>query len=187
MSAYQRLYVPGGMYFFTLVVHERRPILTTPPGIDCLRGVFRTIMNRFPFRLDAVVILPDHLHTIWTLPEGDANYSTRWRRLKEEFTRAYLRAGGNEGTRSRSRRRRQERAVWQRRFWEHNIRDEPDLERHADYLHYNPVKHGLVVCPRDWPHSSFHQWVEQGIYAPNWVCAEHGPLQFADLDETAMA
>jgi putative transposase len=174
------------MFFFTVVTHQRRPLLTSTPGIDCLRTSFRTILEKFPFQLDAIVMLPDHLHALWTLPENDADYSTRWRRIKGEFTKSYLQAGGEEGIRSSSRRRRHERGIWQRRFWEHQIRNELDLERHADYLHYNPVRHGLVSCPRDWPYSSFHQWVAEGIYAPDWGSATSGLLRFNDLDELAM-
>ena len=145
-----------------------------------------TIRAKRPFAIPAFVLLPDHLHAIWELPRGDAAYPVRWRRIKEEFTERFLEGGGWEGPRSSSRLRHQERSVWQRRFWEHTIDDEDDFEHHFDYIHYNPVKHGLVQCPRDWRYSSFHRWVKRGVYDPDWGCASHGPLPFDDLDETAM-
>src|SRR5262245_5704807 len=186
MSSYRRYFVPGGTFFFTVVTHERRRFLTEPLSRRCLREGLETVRAGRPFEIVAIVLLPAHIHTIWTLPGGDADFSVRWKRIKEEFTERYLGAGGEEGCRSNSRRRRQERGVWQRRFWEHTIKDENDLERHFDYIHYNPVKHGLVKCPRDWPYSSFHRWVQLGVYPPDWGRSEHGALKFEDLDETAM-
>ena len=186
MSDYRRFFLPGGSFFFTLVAHQRRPILVEPPGIECLRAAFRTVLETHPFTINAIVILPDHLHAIWTLPEGDSDYSVRWTLIKREFTRRFLVAGGAEGTRSRSRRRRRERGIWQRRFWEHMLLDESDFERHADYIHYNPVKHGLVQCPKDWLHSSFHSWVKKGYYSADWGCVRNGEMSFDDLRETAL-
>jgi putative transposase len=113
------------------------------------------------------------------------SYSVRWSRIKEQFTRQYKKAGGQEGVRSASRRLRGERGFWQRRFWEHTIRDETDLERHLDYIHYNPVKHGLVSRPKDWPYSSFHRWVREGAYPHDWGCGPSAP-SFDDLEQTAM-
>jgi putative transposase len=136
--------------------------------------------------MPAVVLLPDHLHAIWTLPEGDAGYSVRWKRIKEEFTKNFIQAGGEEGPRSDSRLRRQERGIWQRRFWEHTIRDEDDFEEHFNYVHYNPVKHRLVRYPRDWPYSSFHRWVKLGAYPPDWSCLDLGPVNFRNRDESEM-
>jgi putative transposase len=149
-----------------------------------LHAAIATIRAKWPFDLTGIVLLPDHLHTIWTLPPGDVAFSRRWWRIKGEFTALFLKGGGSEGKCSASRRKRKERGVWQRRFWEHAIRDENDFERHMDYLHYNPVKHGLVGRPCDWPYSSFHRWVQMGIYPPDWGCA--CPIEFPDLDETAM-
>jgi putative transposase len=186
MSRYLRYFVPGAMYFFTVVTHQRRGILATDLGRACLHNALETIRTRWPFDLTAIVLLPDHLHTVWTMPLGDAHYPRRWRRLKEEFTEAFLQGGGQEGTVSASRRKRKERGIWQRRYWEHTLDDESDFERHMDYIHYNPVKHGFVKCPRDWPYSSFHRLVKEKIYAENWGCVENGPLDFSDLDETAM-
>src|SRR5262245_6926147 len=144
MPNYRRNYVPGGTYFFTVVTHERRPFLTTELAKTCLRTAFEKEKEKRPFEIVAIVLLPDHLHTIWTLPTGDDNYSRRWASIKESFTREFLKNGGAEGTRSVSRRKHRERSVWQRRFWEHTCEDEDDLKRFLDYLHWNPCKHGLV-------------------------------------------
>jgi len=126
----------------------------------------RRCMLRQPVNTLAIVILPDHLHCLWELPPGDTDYSERWRWIKREFTRDWLAIGGTEVTTPATSQRR--RGVWQRRFWEHMIRDETDLENHFDYIHYNPVKHGLVARPRDWLWSSFHRWVRRGHYQADW-------------------
>jgi putative transposase len=186
MPNYRRFTVPGATVFFTVVTYERRPFLVEPLARRCLRDAIAAVRERHPIEVRAIVLLPDHLHAIWTLPKGDSDYSMRWRRIKEEFTERFLAEGGTESQRSSSRVERKERGVWQRRFWEHTIEDDDDFERHVDYIHYNPVKHGLVTCPRDWPYSSFSRWVRQGDYAPEWGCTQRGPLPFDDLDETAM-
>jgi len=186
MPEYRRYYFPGAMVFFTLVVHERRPIFAEPLARACLHEAIVEIQKSRPFTIDAIVLLPDHLHRLWTLPADDGNFSLRWKRIKEEFTKRYLAAGGREGTRSPSRTSRQERGIWQRRFWDNVIRDEVDFERHLDYIHYNPVKHGYVDCPHDWPFSSFHRWVGRGVYPRTWGCKSGGGLIFDDLDVTAM-
>src|SRR5207248_6564114 len=159
---------PGGVYFFTVVTHERRPILTTDLGRACLREAFRAEQARAPFDLFAVVLLPDHLHAVWVLPAGDADYSARWGKIKESFPRAYLARGGGEGKMSANRARHRERGVWQHRFWEHTVRDEDDLERCVNYIHWNPVKHGLVARVRDYPWSSFARFVRSGDYDIDW-------------------
>jgi|SRR5579885_1079845 len=168
MPHYRRNYVPGGTYFFTVVTHQRRPILTSELGRRCLREALLQVQQKHPFEVFAIVLLPDHLHTIWTLPPKDANFSLRWRKIKEEFTRSYLAGGGQEGSSTISRRRHRERAVWQRRFWEHTCRDEEDLKRFLDYLHWNPVKHRLAARVRDYPWSSFHRFVQLGEYDLDW-------------------
>ena len=168
MSWYRRNYVPGGTYFFTVVTHQRRPVLTTDLARRILREVLTAERAERPFEIVAVVLLPDHLHTIWTLPEGDADYPARWASLKEAFTRRYLAAGGSEGPVSAARAARRERGVWQRRFWEHTVRDEDDLKRRVDYIHFNPVKHGLVGRVRDYPWSSFWRFVAGGEYELDW-------------------
>jgi putative transposase len=174
------------LVFFNVVTYQRRPILTTALGRRCLREAIVTIRTRRPFEIPAFVLLPDHLQAIWALPRGDAAYSVRWRLIKEDFTVRFLDGGGQEVPRSASRRRRKERGIWQRRFWEHTIDDEDDYDHHFDYIHYNTVKHRLVRCPRDWPYSSFHRWVDRDVYDPDWGCASHGPPCFDDLDETLM-
>jgi REP-associated tyrosine transposase len=168
MPQYRRCYVPGGMYFFTAVTHKRRPILTTPLGRKLLRAAFVATQAKRPFNVFAIVLLPDHLHCIWCLPEGDSNYSIRWASIKEAFTRAFLDQGGKEGPVSASRIRHRERGVWQRRFWEHVIQNEDELIRCVDYIHWNPVKHGLVSRVRDYPWSSFHHFVKSGDYNLDW-------------------
>jgi putative transposase len=130
-----------------------------------LRKTFRYVRARHPFTLDAIVVLPDHLHAIWTLPPGDADYAMRWRLIKAVFSR-----GIEAGERiSASRQRKGERGVWQRRYWEHTLRDERDFERHCDYIHFNPVKHGCARAAGEWPHSSFRRFVKLGIYPTDWA------------------
>ena len=133
-----------------------------------------------------MVLLDDHLHTIWTLPEGDTRYSARWGWIKKEFTKAYLATGGNEQSRSESRIRQRRRGVLQRRFWEHMLRDEVDYPRHFDYIHYNPIKHGYVESVKDWPYSTFHRWVKRGVYPLDWGSTPHEIMGFDDLDISAM-
>jgi putative transposase len=168
MSNYRRNFVPGGTFFFTVVTHERRPILVTEIGRKSLREAIQNVRERHPFEIVALVLLPDHLHTVWTLPANDSDYSSRWGLIKERFTREFMNRGGSEGTSTISRSSQRERAVWQRRFWEHTCRDEIDLKRCVDYLHWNPVKHGLARAVADYPWSTFHRFVREGEYEPNW-------------------
>jgi putative transposase len=168
MPNYRRALIPGGTYFFTAVTHHRRPILLEPRSRKALRTAFLLVKATHPFQVDAVCLLPDHLHCIWTLPENDYDYSTRWKLLKSRFSRQYLSDGGREGEITASRIKKGELAVWQRRFWEHCIRNQEDLDQHVDYIHYNPVKHGLVERVCDWPWSSFHHYVKSGIYGLDW-------------------
>ncbi len=168
MPNYVRRREEGGTFFFTVVTHQRRPFLTEPLARECLRWAWEETRARYPFHLVAVCLLPDHLHTMWTLPEGDSDYPTRWRFLKGRFSWKYNRSGGSEGERSTSRRQRQERGFWQRRGWEHTIRDDVDFKRHFDYVHYNPVKHAHVVWPEQWPWTSFHRYARLGWYETGW-------------------
>ena len=168
MSDYRRYFVRGGTYFFTVVAAERAPLFADPVARELLGSVIRRCLLRRSLQVLAIVLLADHLYCLWALPPGDSEYSLRWRWIKREFTRAWLACGGAERPGRESRVRERRRGVWQRRFWEHTIRDESDLERHFDYIHYNPVKHGLVDRPRDWPWSSFHRWVRAGHYQPDW-------------------
>jgi putative transposase len=162
MVAYRRNLVPGGTFFFTVVLEDRRSTLLID-RIASLRLAFRVARGEQPFKIDAIVILPDHLHTIMALPEGDSDFSGRWRRIKSAFSRRVV-AEGVPAKRNR----RGEYALWQRRFWEHTVRDETDFARHVDYIHYNPVKHGLVSRVTDWPHSSFHRYVRSGLLPQDW-------------------
>ena len=158
MSIYRRLYIRGGCYFFTLVTQGRKPIFGIEESIDRLRSAFRHIMAKHPFEIDAMVVLPDHLHCIWRLPPQDDNYSLRWRLIKHHVS-----CGSGLPCN-----RRREKMLWQRRFWEHAIRDERDWHNHMDYIHYNPVKHGFVTRPMDWKASSFRYAVSRGWYDHNW-------------------
>ena len=167
MSNYRRSNIAGGRYFFTVNSFCRRPILTTELLRDALRTAIQNTRLTHPFEIDAWVLLPDHLHCIWTLPERDANFSIRWSMIKRMVSQACAGDFDVEDL-SASRTQRNESAIWQRRFWEHQIRDDNDFSRHVDYIHWNPVKHGLVKRVLDWPHSTFHRYVEQSIYAPDW-------------------
>ena len=175
MPEYIRNYVPGGTYFFTLVSFDRMPIWREEPVRKFLRVAMNSERQKRHFNTIAIVLLPDHFHVVWALPRGDSDYSQRLRSIKSEFTEEYLKAGGIEGHRNRSRRNKNERAVWQRRFWEHTVCDEEDLERCVDYIHWNPVKHGYVNRVRDWPHSSFHRFVREGHYDINWGSSDPTP------------
>jgi putative transposase len=156
---YRRVYFPGGTFFFTLVTYKRRPLFSADDMVSRLRQVFGDVKNKRPFDTRAIVILPDHIHCIWTLPPGDSDYSTRWRLIKTAFS--YTITSDPKNNR-----------VWQLRFWEHFIRDELDLQRHIDYIHFNPVKHGLVLSPKDWPYSSFHRYVADGLYPIDWAASD---------------
>jgi putative transposase len=171
MADYRRWYVRGGTYFFTLVTANRAPIFNADIARQSLHDVLAQTGRDHPFRLAAMALLPDHLHMIWTLPTRDDDFSVRLAAMKANFSRAYLAAGGAEQRVSESRARRGNRGVWQRRFYEHLIRDEDDLINHFNYIHYNPVKHGLASCPHAWPYTSFHRCVESGLYEPAWGCS----------------
>lgn len=162
------MHAPGGRFFLTLVTFRRAPILTLYDHVDRLRESFAAEMRRRPFTFWGAVILPDHLHILIELPDGDSDYSTRIECVKSAFKPD---PALKLAPPSPSRRRRRERSVWQRRFWEHTIRDDRDFEAHMDYIHYNPVKHGLVRCPHAWPYSSFHRWVRAGRYPADWACS----------------
>jgi putative transposase len=175
MPDYLRNRVAGGMYFFTVNLLERRLDLLTD-HIDALRAAVRQVRDRRPFHIDAWVVLPDHLHRIWTLPADDADFSARWRAIKVAFAKSLP---ATERL-SPVRRGKGERGIWQRRFWEHTIRDDRDYAAHMDYLHYNPVKHGHVACVADWPYSSFHRCVEAGIYPRDWGGSEIVDMDFGE-------
>jgi putative transposase len=164
MPNYRRAFVPGGCWFFTVNLLDRRRRLVTD-HIDALREATRLTQTRHPFTIDAMVVLPDHIHAVWTLPPGDADFSLRWRLIKIGFAQAVPKTEQRSAVRIA----RGERAIWQRRFWEHLIRDDEDFRRHVEYCYINPVKHGLVSRVRDWPHSSFHRDVQVGLFPEDWA------------------
>ena len=234
MSWYRRVRTPGGTYFFTVVTHSRRPIFADEKARALLHTAMDEARKRRPFVIDCICLLPDHIHAIWTLPEGDSDYSTRWAQIKGRFSHDFLAAEaganpawairppygpdarvnddtwkqsahptrigtsrvGDSPTRSGSsppnvgwaigprespsRARKREVPVWQRRFWEHPIRDEEDYRRHVEYIHFNPVKHGLVHRPIDWEWSSFRRYVREGLYDPTW--GEQEPERISKMD-----
>jgi putative transposase len=162
MSRYRRAKLDGGTFFFTLALADRSSNLLVAE-IDRLRHAYRAVQARRPFETVAICILPDHLHAIWTLPVGDADFAQRWNLIKSGFSR-----GLPAASRSASKIARREKGIWQHRYWEHVIRDDADLERHVAYIHFNPVKHGIVPRVSDWPHSSFHRYVERGELPMDW-------------------
>ena len=169
---YRRARLKGGTYFFTVVTQQRVKIFNRSDNVELLRQAFRKVIKRHPFKIDAFVLLPDHLHCIWTLPQGDADFSTRWRLIKSYFSRQIGLVGWveerNPTNKNTSRLRKNKKSIWQRRFWEHLIRNHEDLRRHVEYIHYNPVKHGLTKAPSGWDYSSFHRYVNKGIYDVKW-------------------
>jgi putative transposase len=163
--------IPGETYYFTVVIYRRRRIFESEEAVRHLGEAMRLVRREAPFRTIALVVLPDHLHCIWSLPRGDADFSTRWKRIKREFTVRWLDEGKDSsgwGGVSAERRARGERGFWQRRFWEHVVRDGQELERLCDYIHYNPVKHGYTTRPADWPWSTFSRFVACGDYSSEW-------------------
>jgi len=168
MRTYLRTRVAGGSYFFTVNLAVRGGNTLLVDSIDALRDAFRQTRAERPFAVEAIVVLPDHLHCLWRLSAGDDDFPTRWRLIKSRFSHRVPR----DERRSASRVAKGERGVWQRRYWEHLIRDEDDHRRHLDYIHFNPVKHGHVMRARDWPHSSFRHWVGRGMYPPNWAATD---------------
>ena len=163
MVIYRRNLVPGGTYFFTVTLADRgSDRLVRHVGL--LREAFRIARRERPFRIDAIVVLPDHLHAVWTLPADDADYPGRWRRIKADFSRC---VAAIDPTLLKNRR--GEYRLWQRRYWEHTIRNDTDLAHHIDYIHYNPVKHGLAERVRDWRFSSFHHYVRAGLLPEDWA------------------
>ncbi|MGQ0618662.1 MAG: REP-associated tyrosine transposase [Panacagrimonas sp.] len=154
---YRRAHVPGATYFFTVVCRDRAPHFADAHLVSRLGQALRHVRASRPFTVDALVVLPDHLHALWTLPLDDGDFSTRWRLVKH-----FVQLGADQ-------------PLWQPRFWEHLIRDEQDFERHFDYIHANPARHGLVSAPRDWPHSTFHRYVRDEVYAADW-CDMSGEL-----------
>lgn len=171
MPDYRRYYVPGGTVFLTVVTGNRVPLFADAGHVERLKTALRSVHEERPFEIAAGVILPDHMHFLWTLPAEDVAYSRRLGRMKTCFTKQL---GSRPGPRSASQAKHRESGVWQRRFWEHTIRDEDDFLDHLNYVHFNPVRHGLAKCPHCWPHSSFAKWVESGDYPADWGCSCDG-------------
>jgi len=168
MPNYRRDKTPGGTWFFTVVSYQRRAFLCDPPVRAALTSAIRRVRIKYPFKINAWVLLPDHFHCVWTLPQGDSNYSLRISLLKRAVTLQCKSLVAAAGTRSASRLKHREATVWQRRFWEHLIKDTNDLRQHLDYIHYNPVKHGHCQDPADWPYSTVHKFIANGIYPKDW-------------------
>jgi len=168
MVRYRRDFTPGGTYFFTVALRDRRATLVTDHH-RLLREAVRSVRRARPFSIRAMVLLPDHLHAGWTLPEGDADYPGRWRDIKSRFVRMLAAQGGRVVRNGRG-----EADVWQRRYWEHRIRNERDLQTHVDYIHFNPVKHGHAERATDWPHSTIHTYIRRGWLPAEWAADDAG-------------
>jgi putative transposase len=168
MPDYRRVHLPGGTFFFTLVTFNRRPIFQNPAARKLFYEIQEKVRAKHPFETVAFSLLLEHYHGLWRLPEGDSNYSLRLSEIKRQFSHRYIREIGPIFEKSASRVKREEVSLWQRRFWEHTIRNEDDLYNHIDYIHFNPVKHGLVECARDWSDSSFLDFVNLGLYEIEW-------------------
>jgi putative transposase len=171
MANYRRSRVAGGTYFFTVNLADRDSYLLVD-HIDVLREAVRGVRRSRPFHIDAWVVLPEHMHTVWTLPDGDADYSGRWLAIKKAFSKGLPHTESATNARIHQ----GERGIWQRRFWEHTIRDEADYAAHINYVHFNPLKHGWVRQVAEWPYSTFHRAVKQGVYAADWVGVEDGGI-----------
>ena len=168
MSRYRRAHIEGGTFFFIVNLADRSSDILVR-HIDRLRRIYASVQERYPFETIAICVLPDHLHAVWSLPQDDSDFSLRWSLIKSGFSRGLP----GDMPRSVSKIARRERGIWQRRYWEHAIRNDADLERHVDYVHFNPVKHGHVSQVCDWPHSSFHRYVAQGVLPLDWGGRSH--------------
>jgi putative transposase len=175
MPNYRRAFVPGGWWFFTLNLFDRRQRLLVD-HIEALRTAFEKTQKKYPFDIAAIVVLPDHIHAIWTLPTDDTDFSTRWRLVKARFAKSLPK----KERLSSVQKSRGERGIWQRRFWEHLIRNDADYARHVEYCYINPVKHGLVRRVQDWPHSSFHRDVRRGLFPLDWAGTFDLPGEFGE-------
>jgi putative transposase len=176
MPDYRRVWHLGGTYFFTVNLQQRNGNDLLVRHIDTLRQVVRAVKTRHNFRIHGWVVLPDHLHCVIELPNHDADFATRWRLIKMGFSKSLPQTERLSEVRVR----RGERGIWQRRYWEHLIRDEADFRAHMDYVHINPLKHGLVKRVADWPYSTFHRLVTQGIYPSDWGGSDEDKLGYDD-------
>ncbi len=182
MSHFRRSYTAGGTFFFTVVTYRRQRFLCDDDVRTALRESIRRCREVHPFEIDAWVLLPDHMHCIWTLPEGDADFSTRWNVIKRGVTRRVGARLQRDHLMNESKAAHRESTLWQRRFWEHQIRDDDDFRTHIDYLHFNPAKHGLVDRVTDWPHSSFHRYIADGTYAVDWASPLDSLIRVRDME-----
>jgi putative transposase len=188
MPEYRRPHIAGATVFLTIVTYHRQPLFADEQNVARLRTALRTVRSEMPCDITAAVILPDHMHYLWTLPPGDDRFPARVGKMKLLFTQSLRGTNSLPEAVSPSRLLHRESDVWQRRFIDHVIRDDDDFEKHLNYIHYNPVKHGLVGCPHLWPHSSFQTWVKKGVYPLDWCCTCTGrqsdPPNFGDLPGT---
>lgn len=182
MPDYRRVRVEGGTYFFTVVTYHRHPILISKAAMKFLHAAWSETQARFPFTTMAICLLPDHLHCIWKLPDGDTDYSLRWNMVKGLFSKRYIKEFGPVEQLNALQHKRREAAIWQRRFWEHTILDDDDLETHIDYIHYNPIKHGYVEQAIDWNWSSFRRFVNDGVYDSKWAGEDEGRLSMVGFE-----
>jgi putative transposase len=186
MSKFRRYFIPGATYFFTLITYRRHPLFADTRALPYFGQVLRECRSRWPFETIAMVVLPDHLHAMWSLPREDDRYSARWSWIKKEFTKRWLANGGQELAVTLNEKYEHRRGIWQPRFWEHTIDDESDFDNHFHYIHFNPVKHQHVACPRAWKASTFHRWMKAGVYNFDWSCGSYlkPPINFAALKDT---
>lgn len=182
MPNYRRSQLTGGTFFFTVVSYRRREILTLPESRIALRSSVTEVRVQYPFQIDAWVLLPNHLHCIWSLPKGDNDFSKRWGLIKAGFSKKTKHLLQRDDWLNESRKQHREGTIWQRRFWEHQIRDERDYQIHCDYLHFNPVKHRLVANVTDWPYSTFHRYVRNGVYSHDWGGSEIDDGEFGEYE-----
>jgi putative transposase len=174
---YRRSFVPGGTFFFTVTLYNRKSCLLVE-RIELLKEAVHSVKNQYPFQMKAYVVLPEHLHMIWELPNGDSNYSLRWKKIKALFSKSINRSGFELPKTKHN-----EYRLWQRRFWEHAIKDMSDFENHVNYIHYNPIKHGLVNELHDWPYSSFHHYVQSGRLCEHWASSRRNSVDDFFLGE----
>ena len=188
MPDYRRWFREGGTYFFTVVTFNRQKIFNNAHARSALHHAITEVRTLRPFEMLGIVLLPNHCHCIWKMVDDDDNFSVRWGMIKRRFSKLWLSSNNRDIPVSKSRTKRGERGVWQRRFWEHLIKDRRDFAKHMDYIHYNPVKHGYVKCPHQWEHSSFHRWVKEGVYKSDWQCQcqdDKKPPDFGDISRSA--
>lgn len=169
MPPIRRVVAPGGAFFFTVVTHRRLPVFTDEVRVEALRDAIRTVRANMPFEIDAMVVMPDHVHCLWRMPPGDADHSARWREIKKRAGRTLAPMLGVP-------------SIWQQRYWDHLIRDEDDWRVHLDYIHYNPVRHGLAASAAAWPWSSFAWSVARGWYPPSWGASEPERIRGMDFE-----